>query len=194
MLLEEETLCLRDEVQQLEEDMYKAAHEHGSELLRVYETVARLEAALGEQGLEAQRLARELDASQRRHINAENNLMAHDSQSQDLRRHVAELIATWNKSGRAADAAPLNTTNLSAAVTSLREALAKEKAFSSGAAQGERKISPRSPSLRPGSGPGGGGGVSKATPSTLKGYIAELDSVGGALLSPAVGAQAAALR
>ena len=39
--------------------MHKSAHEHATELLRVYETVARLEAALGEQGLQVVRLEKE---------------------------------------------------------------------------------------------------------------------------------------
>ena len=59
-------------MRQLEEDLHKSAHEHGTELLRVYETVARLEAALGEQGLQVVRLEKEEAAAKSRYIAAES--------------------------------------------------------------------------------------------------------------------------
>jgi hypothetical protein len=61
-----------NQVRQLEEDLHKSAHEHATELLRVYETVARLEAALGEQGLQVVRLEKEEAAAKSRYMAAES--------------------------------------------------------------------------------------------------------------------------
>lgn len=52
--------------------MFKSVQEHGMELLGVYETVARLEAALGEQSLQVVRLEKEEAAAKSRYMAAES--------------------------------------------------------------------------------------------------------------------------
>jgi hypothetical protein len=132
-LLEDEALCMREELQMLEADMNKAAHEHGLELLRVYETIARLEAAVGEQGLEVQRLENEVSAANRRCASAESAAAAARNsgetqlQRQELNKAAVALVEKWNTMMRGSEAT-LPSSNLAAALTTLRDSLTKEKA------------------------------------------------------------------
>ena len=157
-------------MQQLEGDLRQAADRHGVELLAAYETVARLEAALGEQGLELEGKRKALAAAEKRAARADAALAAAQSGMlplQGLKREVETLVAAWNASSRSP---ALPAANPAAAVSIMRDILGKEQTA------GSSKISPR------------GGGSS---PRQLKGYIAEVEAAGGSLMSPAASAAGA---
>lgn len=168
-LLEDETLCLMSEVQQLQEDLQKAADRHGAELLGVYETVARMEAALGEQRLDVQAKVKALHAALSRAEKADAALTSAHVALEDLesvKREAAALVAAWNGCSRSP---ALPADNLKAALSIMRDTIGKEKSG------GGSKVSPR-----------GGAGSPRGAP--LKGYVAEMDSAGGSLMSPAAAA------
>ena len=95
-------------MRQLEEDLHKSAHEHGTELLRVYETVARLEAALGEQGLQVVRLEKEEAAAKSRYIAAESRAacaphrnLPSDALEACFLKSTLHRVTSWSKCTRA---------------------------------------------------------------------------------------------
>jgi hypothetical protein len=170
-LLEDETLCLMSEVQQLEGDLQKAADRHGVELLGVYETMTRLEAALGEQKLDLDAKHKALIAAETRATKADKAVDSAHTALRDLeslKREADALVAAWNASSRAPT---LPAENAKAALSIMRDTLGKDKG---GAGS---KVSPR-----------GGAAAGSSPRAPLKGYIAEMDSAGGPLLSPAAAA------